>query len=283
MKKSRISRKQPQDRTLAKPTLTRRFARPEGIIVLAAVVSDLNSWGHQFLMDDLSYIMLNKTLQSPHQIFQIFTAPFSHALASLYRPLTSLTLAINVWTDGLHPDGFHLFNRLLHILICLCIFWTVRLLIPKPSLAALSTALLFAVHPVQVEAITYITGRSDALVTLFFMAALYFFIRLRLSEEWSIRPYGLSLTFHFLAILSKENAITWLGVALLTEYLYLSRHDSKAFLQSLRRHFWSVYAGYFLASLIFVGISFAVLKSLGAGDTPTWTTPLPMCHSPAVY
>ncbi|MBZ5554127.1 MAG: tetratricopeptide repeat protein [Acidobacteriia bacterium] len=272
--KARSSAPQPTNKLTTRPTLVQRFSRPEWLIILAATVCDLNSWGHQFLMDDLSYIVLNKTLQNPSQVLQIFTSPFSHAQAGLYRPLTALTLAINVWIGGLHPDGFHLVNRLLHILICLCFFWTARLLIPKPLWAAPFSTLLFAVHPAQVEAITYITGRSDALVTLFFIAALYYFTRLRLSEHWAIRPYVLSMVFYSLALLSKESAITWVGVALLAEFVFFSRSDPREFVKQLRRQFKTVYAGYLLASLTFIGIAFSVLKSVGAATIPYQDNPL---------
>jgi protein O-mannosyl-transferase len=272
--KRQSSNKELKSGVTGRRTIFQRLSRPEWIIAFAALLCDLNSWGHQFVMDDLSYIVLNKTIQSPQLILQIFTSPFSHPQAGLYRPLTSLTLAINDWIGGLHPDGFHLFNRLLHLLICLCIFWTVRLLIPNPSLTALFSSLLFAVHPVQVEAITYITGRSDALVTLFFIAALHYFIRVRLYGGKATRPYALSLIFYSLALLSKENAITWLGVALLTELIYFSHGNLKETLNTLRRHLRTVYAGYFMVSLIFVGIAITVLKSLGAATIPYLDNPL---------
>ncbi|MGB7622229.1 MAG: hypothetical protein WBN92_07740 [Terriglobia bacterium] len=75
----------------------------------------------------------------------------------------------------MHYDGFHLVNRLLHVLITLMVFHCLRLLITSSPKIALFSALVFAVHPIQTEAITYVNGRPDALAMLFVVAAWFFF------------------------------------------------------------------------------------------------------------
>ncbi len=254
------------------------FSHLEWILVAAALLCGINSWGHQFVLDDLVVIVPNTMIQSPSNIPKFFSSPFvdSGGIVGLYRPITTLTLAFNYWINGLDPNGFQAFNRLLHVLICLGIFWTVRMLIPRPPLTAFFTSLLFAVHPIQAEAITYVSGRADALATSFFVLALYWFIRLRLSDFHPLKSYLLSLLFYSLALLCKENAITWLGVVLLAELVYFSRGDLKGFLKQLRHDFWRVYAGYLMITLTFLTARFAVLK--GITVTPTAFVVNPLIH-----
>lgn len=264
MKSSSKKKEKHSDRKSSRPdSFLWRFARSEGLIVAAAILCDFNSWGHQFVMDDLNLIVNNPIIQSPQRLLQIFTSPFQHFSATsgdLYRPVTALSLAFNYWISGPSPDGFHFFNRLLHVLICLGIYWTIRTLIPKPPLTALFTSLLFAVHPVQTEAITYVTGRSDALAMFFFVMAWLLFIQHRQSSSPGLKTYIFSLFFYFLSLLSKENAITWLGVVLLTEFVYFSDGKFKNFAGHLRKDFFLLYAGYLMTTLLFLTTRFVALR-----------------------
>lgn len=253
-----------------------RISHPEWIIVAAALLCDINSWGHQFVMDDMDYIVHNPVIQNPSSVLQIFSSPFVHfpnVTLDLYRPLTALTLALNNWISGAQPDGFHFFNRLLHVLTCLGIFWVVRRLIPRRPAVAFLTGLLFAVHPVQVEAITYISGRADALAMLFFVFAWLWFIRMR-QTSLHLRPYLISAILYFFALLSKESAITWLGVVVLTEWVYFSHREIKCFLHQLRQDFGRVYAGYLLATLAYVALRFAVFRGIAITPTKFLVNPL---------
>lgn len=216
----------PHKKTAPGTSWFQRFSRLEWLIVLAALLCDLNSWGHQFVLDDFAYVVNNRFLHDPGNFLAIFTSilvPVPHSMGQVYRPLTALTFGINCWVGGLHPDGFHLINRLLHVLTSLGVFWAVRQLIRDKGPVPLLTALLFAVHPFQVEAITYINGRADALAALFYILALYYFVRLRSSESLNLPLYLLSLAFYLLSLLSKENGITWLGAALLIDVVYFSQ------------------------------------------------------------
>jgi tetratricopeptide (TPR) repeat protein len=266
-KKAREARPGPPDVTVSHPTW---------IIVAAALLCDVNSWGHQFVMDDLDYIVHNPVIQTPSHLLQIFSSPFVHfpnVTLDLYRPLTALTLALNYWISGAQPDSFHLFNRLLHVLACLGIFWAVRRLIPLQPAVALLTSLLFAVHPVQTEAITYISGRADALAMLLFVFAWLSFIGMRqASFRW--RLYLISAVLYFLALLSKESAVTWLGVVLLTEWVYFSLGNITSFLKRLRGDFWRVYSGYLLVTLAYLGLRLAVFRGIAITPTKFLVNPL---------
>ena len=161
-------------------------------------------------------------------------------------------------------------------MICLGIFWLVRSLVAKPGLAALFTALLFAVHPIQSEAITYVTGRADALAMFFFVFAWFFYVRLRLQESRRRQFYAFSLLLYACALLSKENGITWLAVVLLTELVYFCRGSLKDFSERMRHDLWRFYSGYVLVTAAFLAIRFAVLKGV-TGTIPIFIVN-PLAH-----
>lgn len=253
----------------------------ELLIILAALVSDWNSWGHQFVMDDLSRIVGNPLIRGFSHTPEIFLSPYNLMYgipSALYRPLTTLTFAFNYGINGLNPDGFHAVNRLLHVLTSLGVFWILRRLI-SDSRAPIVTALLFAVHPVQTEAITYINGRSDALVMFLFVFAWLFFIRARTSGQ--ARPYAGSLILYFLALLSKESAVTWLGVVLLTELVFFSQCHFRAFWLHLRERFLRFYAGYLLVSALYFAMRFSALK--GVSTLKVTFLDNPLAHATWVF
>ncbi|MBZ5535387.1 MAG: tetratricopeptide repeat protein [Acidobacteriia bacterium] len=276
--RTRFHARQPASKTAAPPTRVQRYSRPEWLVVLAALVCDLNSWGHQFLMDDTTLIVTNPAIRTPGQILHLFTSPFlslpNGAPGDLYRPVTGITLAVNYWIGGAHPDGFHLFNRLLHILVCLGIFWTVRRLVPRPPHTALVSSLVFAVHPIQTEAITYISGRADALAMLFLVFAWYYFIRQRSGEVYHFKFHLVSLLFYSLGLLSKENVITLLGILVLTEWIYFSRGNLRDLFHRLKLDFWRVYAGYLGVTITFLAVRWAVVKGFRSTNTPFPDNPL---------
>lgn len=228
-------------------------------------------------MDDLSRIVGTPMIQSLHNIPMLFFSPFNllYGMGStLYRPLTSLTFAINWWISGPQPDGFHWLNRLIHILICLGIFRVFQLLFPQRKFVALITSLFFAVHPIQTEAITYITGRADALALLFLIYSWLLFIRVRLSSTFLRWAYISSLSLYFFALLSKESAITWLGIALLTEFICFGQGDIRTTWRALRQNWIRIYGGYILATFAYLALRFSVLRELTRVEVTQLDNPL---------
>jgi tetratricopeptide (TPR) repeat protein len=257
--------------------LLKRFFRWEMLIILAALICDGYSWGHQFVIDDHSYLVENHFIQNPSNLLRILVRP--SVAAHLYRPLTALSLGANCWIHGLNPDGFHVINRLIHVMICLGIFWVLRHLISN-SAAAFLTALLFAAHPIQTEAVTYIEGRADLLATLFFVLALFFHIRARQSAEAQRRDFAAALVFYFFAMLSKESGITWIAVVLVTEFVYFSKSSPTALWQTLRKGLWKIFAAYLLAPSVFLALrAFAFSQVPGAHSSFVQN---PLSHVPVM-
>ncbi|MBZ5535358.1 MAG: tetratricopeptide repeat protein [Acidobacteriia bacterium] len=273
-KRSRVRK---SDKNSSRPALLERLYKPEWLLVLAALLCDLNSWGHQFVVDDHARILSNPLVTDATRLFSIFSHssdPASEVTTGLYRPITVLSYAINSWVTGLHYDGFHLVNRLLHVLITLMVFWCIRLLIEKPQEVALFSALIFAVHPIQTEAVTYVSGRPDALAMVFFAAAWFYFLRLRSSGQPAGKYLWLSMIYYCLGLLSKENAVTFLGVVFLTDWLYECRRNGKLYLSIFKEGFWKAYAGFAGVTGLFLAIRVAVLKSLAPMQVDFYLNPL---------
>ena len=135
-----------------------------------------------------------------------------------YRHINGLSFALNYHWGQENPFGYHLINILIHICSTFLVFYIARLTIENSTpwgrdaaqKIALFTTLLFGLHPIQTETVTYISGRPGGLAGLFYFLSFLFFILGSMKTPAVPRPilYLLSLTVFFLAVLSKENAIT---------------------------------------------------------------------------
>ncbi|MBI5906258.1 MAG: tetratricopeptide repeat protein [Deltaproteobacteria bacterium] len=168
-----------------------------------------NAFRGGFQFDDYNVIVGNPAVHS----WGAFLADLPHGI----RPLLKLTYTLN-WTSGGGIFGFHLLNAALHAANAVLLFRVARLLsAPAVSgFAALFAALLFAVHPVQTEAVTYISGRSVSLMSFFYLGSVLAWLRGR--ERGSVFLLrGASPLLFLLAMLSKEVALTLPFALLLLE------------------------------------------------------------------
>jgi len=138
------------------------------------------------------------------------------------RGLSFLTFAINYRFDGLNIISYHLVNIAIHLAAACLVLLLLRRVFPQRQGLPLFGALLFVAHPLQTQGVTYIVQRMTSLSALFFLLAVYLFVRARevladgaaMSDRGHLLRYAGALLAGGLAILSKENAIV-LPVALL--------------------------------------------------------------------
>ena len=166
----------------------------------AVAVVYLNSFRGVFQFDDYNVIVDNSGVHT--------WGAFLAGLPRGIRPLLKFTYTLN-WTSGLGLFGFHLVNVGLHAANAAMLFHLASR-VGGPSVsrfAALLPALLFAVHPVQTEAVTYISGRSVSLMAFFYLGSLLAYLRGR--ERGSrFLLYLASPTLFLLAAATKEVALT---------------------------------------------------------------------------
>ena len=154
------------------------------VLILAAVGAYWNSFNVPFLMDDKSSISDNSSIQHLGQIGEVLSPP---AGMTTGRPLLNLTFALNYAAGDLSVQGYHIVNLLIHICAGLTLLGIVRRTLLLPGLrhrygeAALPLAacvgLLWTLHPLQTESVTYISQRAESLMGLFYLLTLYCFIR----------------------------------------------------------------------------------------------------------
>ncbi len=170
----------------------------------------------------------------------------------LFRPIPSLTFGLNWYFGGDNVIGYHIVNLVIHILNALLLFLTILNLFQSPNLknkfganvyliALLATA-LWAIHPIQTQAVTYIVQRMTSMATLFYILSMFFYVKCRLSSSSLHRIlllFGCGLAFLF-ALGSKENTATLPGALLLIEVICFQNLTS----QRTRRMFiWGSTAG----------------------------------------
>jgi len=178
------------------------------IIVISGGFVYLNSLLNPFIWDDAFLVTSNLHIRSLSYIPRLFMENVYNQdmTGKFYRPVLmgSLTLDYNTW--GLDPFGYHLSNLFLHLANALLVYTVIRLIFRREALAFL-TAALFVLHPVQTEAVTYISGRADPLSAFFCLLSLYFFITYIGYDRFRRKFYfGISVLFFLLALLSKESA-----------------------------------------------------------------------------
>src|SRR5205823_3854963 len=186
------------------------------VLLLAAVTifAYQPAWNGGFLWDDDAYVTNNELLTAPDGLRRIW---FSLDAPSQYFPLVYTTFRIERALWDLSPSGYHWVNLLLHVANALLVRRVLaRLEVPGAWLAAA----IFALHPVQVESVAWITERKNVLMSFFFLLTLLAwigFVDERTKRPW--RFYGLALTLYAVALSAKTTACTLPAALLLILWL----------------------------------------------------------------
>ncbi len=133
----------------------------------------------------------------------------------LYIPLTFVSYQIDYLIGGLHPWIYHLTNILLHAGNAILIMW-VMFLVTRKQWLSIFAGLIFAIHPLNTEAVVWLAGRKDLLSTMFFLGAWIAYIHFRRSR--SIHSYAWSIIVFAMALLSKVMAVTLPAILILTDF-----------------------------------------------------------------
>jgi tetratricopeptide (TPR) repeat protein len=176
---------------------------PVFLIVIAGAIVYANSLHGAFIWDDNTLVKDNAYVKSWSRLPELFTKKMGPSYG-FYRPLQMATYTMDYFLWRLNPIGYHLTNIFLHILTALAIWRLITILSCDGLLASLA-ALLFVVHPIQAEAVSYISGRADPLAAMFMFACFAFYIKCRASP--GIRTYLLMTVSYVAALLSRENSL----------------------------------------------------------------------------
>lgn len=209
------------------------------LIILLTYLVYSNSFQGSFQYDDIHAIVKNPYIRDLSNIPQIFLYPHMGSgifqETNSYRPLLMATFALNYFFGGLNVFGYHLFNLIIHIfsaiLVYLITLFILRIVFEgkeSPPLrnhrfVSLFAALIFAVHPVQTESVTLLTGRSSLMTGLFFLASFLTYMHYRLTGK--LYQLFLSSIIYGCALLVKEIAITLPVILVLFNWFFpLQQH-----------------------------------------------------------
>jgi len=220
------------------------------LLALAVAFAYANSLKVEFIYDDYAFVYNNEAIRTftPLSKFLFSNEAFSQPVNyHVYRPLASFSFAINYAFGSLSPFGYHFVNVLFHTLNVFLLFLVLRKIGFRsgPSFAA---AIVFAIHPVHTEAVTWISGRGNVLFLFFFLIAYLLYMKADADDETKrlVLIFGAAAAYG-LALLAKEMAMP-LPAILFGHDLYF--HPERSRRERLRR-FW-VFVPFILVAIIYV-------------------------------
>ena len=250
MAKSHIPQETPME-----VRLWRRARLGELLIIASCVAVYSNSLHNAYVFDDLISIVGNDSIRSLWPIGRTFDPPIEST--SLGRPILNLSLAINHAWDGTDVVGYHVVNIAIHTLAALTLLGIARRTFRWPRVAeplrsrgeglSLAIALVWAVHPLQTESVTYVVQRAESLAGLFYLLALYCMMRGAAASErrgassalvWNF----LSVAACFLGVGTKEVVVTAPFLILLYDRAFVSNDWKEVFSKR-----GGLYSGLFLS------------------------------------
>jgi tetratricopeptide (TPR) repeat protein len=255
-------------------------------LALLTLLAYLNSFAGFYLFDDAGAVIDNSTIRH----FSTALAPLTNGTPVSGRPLVNLTFAMNYAVSGLAVWSYHAVNLAIHLFAALALFGLVRRTLLLPSIAprfrsaaleiAATVAALWAVHPLQTEAVSYLSQRAEELMGLFYLLTLYAFAR---SVDGDARGWrALAVTACLAGMASKEVMVS----APLLVLLYDRTFYAGSFAAALRRR-----AGFYLAlAATWLLLAWEMIHVGSRGDSvgsglkiDSWHYALTQGHAIALY
>ncbi len=201
------------------------------VLALAAGAAYHDSFHGPFVFDDLFAIQNNPDIRSFATTLR--ENPAVDTVTAVGRPLLRVSLWANYALGGLDVRGYHAVNLLLHLAVAFTLFAFTRRLLASPRLAprtaasagplALAIALLWTVHPLQSESVTYVVQRAEMLGALFYLLTLYAVVRCAEAGASGARAWAVAAVLScLLGMASKETLATAPLVALAMDRIFFS-------------------------------------------------------------
>ena len=209
-----------------------------------------------FIWDDDDYVINNFSIQKTDGLKEIW---FSFKTPQYYPVVfSSFWLEYKLW--GLNPTGYHLINLIFHIFNALLIY---AVLFKLHRSLALIAALIFALHPVQVETVAWITERKNIFGAFFYLLTTFFYVRFYDSHRK--KDYALSLLSFVFALLSKSITSTFVVVPILIRWWQGQKFSKRDMFQ----------LSPFVLFGFFAGLNTAYLEIVRVGaQGSSWSLPL---------
>lgn len=238
----------------------------ETLACAIAFLAYVPTLGFPFVYDDEPQIVRNPAIHAWSYWLHYFT---SHAWADLYpnvngnyyRPLFLLWLRLNHAIFGLNPQGWHLTTVLCHVAATYMVFALVRRLAASPWIA-FSAATLFALHPVHIESVAWISGVTDPLMAIFLIGGFLAYLRFHEENRWGWM--ALALLLFALGLLVKETAVVLGPLVFAYAWLYAEQRSGIArFTSALKQAL-----GFFCLTIVYIPLRGLILGGLSHSVTP---------------
>ncbi len=254
------------------------------LLALAVVLVYSNSLKAGFVYDDYAFVCNNQAIRTltPATKFLLSPEAFSEPVSyHVFRPLAAFTFALNYALGGSDPAGYRLINILFHLLNAFLLFLMLKR-IGFAELPSLMGALIFAVHPVHTEAVTWISGRGNVLFLFFFLLAYLFYAQIDGAPTPRNRLlYAGALAAYVFSLLAKEMALP-LPALLFAHDLYFRHGEGERTLKSR----WKGYIPFLIAAIAYVALRAHVLgrtEQVGYHGGSIFATFLVMLWAAVVY
>jgi hypothetical protein len=219
----------------------KQFLPMLGLAIIIFLIYSSNLSG-PFIFDD-SRIENNPPLHITNLSLQSLTKAGFESSPST-RPVSYITFALNYYFHGFHTTGYHLVNICIHVLAAIFLFLLIKTTLSLPHLQnkyakfawlPFAAALFWAVHPLQIQSVTYIIQRMNSLSAMFYILSLYLYAKGRLSGP-GVRKWLLftgALLAGILALGSKETAATLPFFIFLYEWYFFQDFDLSWFIKQV--------------------------------------------------
>lgn len=224
------------------------------LVASVALATSVSGIRNHYAQDDVALILEDSRVHSLDSLGHIFRSSYwpPPSVPDLYRPFATASFAIQ-WTIGNgNPIVFRITSYLLYMAVSVLIFLLARRLLPAGL--ALGAAVLFAAHPVHVEAVALAVNQGEQWVALFTLAAIVFYLDRRRHGWLKAADWGLIGFLYALACPFKEHAVVLPGFLLACEVTFFASTPFR--LAERVRRLWAGYAG-----LTGIGVAFLALRT----------------------
>lgn len=227
-----------------------------GFLIIITLIAYFKVLNAEFVYDDFGFIVNNKAIQSLTPFSKFFTDPdiFTGSQdkdndggSKNWRPISSLSFAVEYNLLGVNPFGYHLVSILLHLINIALVYFLIKKITGYSGIA-IAVLSLWALHPVLTEAVSWASNQSSLIFLCFFILSVL--ALLKFSDNYQKRYLFISYLFFGLSLLTKETALGGIFVIIFIFSVYLKKH-------------WKLSWPFIFTGLLYFYAHYKILGSLG--------------------
>jgi hypothetical protein len=245
------------------------------VLALLCAAAYRNTFHVPFIFDDLPNIVENPAIRRLSPLSEVIA---SNPITLVGRPLIRLSLAVNYAFGGYNVTGYHLFNLIVHFLNALLVFGIVRHALegsptaendPNRTLwVTYAVTILWMLHPLVTESVTYVFSRTELLMALFLLLTLYCFIR-GIESAHKVVWFGLAIIACTLGMGAKEVMLVTPLLVLMYDHTFVGPSWRTA-LRERRELYAGLVASWVVLASLLVGTDLKAKSGLAVGTLSPW-------------